>query len=191
MAFAASDAHAAARPGWEPLSAEWAYYHAVRREGCTPEDGATLPTMLKVLEEDGQPNEARWPYIAVPIVDVAAWKPPLTVTPLFRREGDLITVSVDEVIARLDAGTPVLLTMQLSDAFYTPDKEGIIDSAEKPDPKRRHAVVAAGHGIGGSGLMVLIRNSWGPLWGIDGCGWLTASYLARRLLRAAILTKEP
>ena len=36
MAFAASDAHAAARDGWEPLSTEWAYYHALKRDGGLP-----------------------------------------------------------------------------------------------------------------------------------------------------------
>jgi hypothetical protein len=58
MAFAASDAHAGLRTGWDPLSAEWAYYYAVRRDGGKPEDGATLGSMLKALEMDGQPPEA-------------------------------------------------------------------------------------------------------------------------------------
>ena len=36
MAFAASDAHGAARDGWEPLSTEWAYYHALKRDSGLP-----------------------------------------------------------------------------------------------------------------------------------------------------------
>jgi len=62
-AFAASDTHAGLRSGWDPLSAEWAYYHAVRRDGGKPDDGATLGSMLKALELDGQPHESGWPYI--------------------------------------------------------------------------------------------------------------------------------
>ena len=46
MAFAASDAHAGARSGWTPLSAEWAYYHAVKRESGLPHQGASLNAML-------------------------------------------------------------------------------------------------------------------------------------------------
>jgi hypothetical protein len=190
MAFAASDAHAAVRAGWEPLSAEWAYYHAVRRDRAKPEDGATLTSMLNVLQVEGQPPEAAWPYIAAPILNVSGWKPPNGVALLFRRDGNFVTPTLDEIIAWLDHGVPVLMTMQLSDAFYMPDKDGIVDSAEKPDAKRRHAVVAVGHGVSASERMVLIRNSWGPGWGIVGYAWLTESYLAPRLLGAAILTKE-
>ena len=190
MAFAASDAHAGLRAGWEPLSAEWAYYHAVHRDGGKPDNGATLTSMLKVLGVDGQPHETGWPYIAKPILDPAVWKPPLGVLPLFRRYGNGIIATLDEIKRQLDAGVPVLITMQLSDAFYLPDKEGIVDSVEKPDPKRKHAVVAVGHGVRASDSMILIRNSWGPDWGSAGYAWLTESYLTLRLLQAAILTKE-
>ena len=58
LAFAASDAHAALRSPWRPLSVEFAFYHAQRRAGRTPHVGATLPAMLEALREDGQPIEA-------------------------------------------------------------------------------------------------------------------------------------
>src|SRR5215472_3312429 len=161
MAFAASDAHAGLRFGWKPLFAEWAYYHAVHRDVGKPDDGATLTSMLEVLGEDGQPYETGWPYIAKPILDLAAWKPPMGVSPLFRRDGNQISATLDGIIGQLDAGVPVLMTMQLSDAFYLPDKDGIVDSAEQPDPKRRHAVAAVGHGIRASERLIFIRNSWG------------------------------
>ena len=76
LAFAASDAHAAARTGWEPLSAEWAYYHALKRDGGLPDDGVTLDAMLATIKSDGQPVEAEWPYIKAPITDLKSWKPP-------------------------------------------------------------------------------------------------------------------
>jgi hypothetical protein len=189
-AFAASDTHAGLRSGWDPLSAEWAYYHAVRRDGGKPDDGATLGSMLKALELDGQPHESGWPYIANPIIDVAAWKPPAGVATLFRRDGNLMTATLDEIINRVDGGVPVLMSISVSDAFYLPGKDGVIDSAEKPDPTRRHAVVAVGHGVRASERMILIRNSWGADWGIEGYGWLTETYLTPRLRRAAILTKD-
>src|ERR1051325_3105506 len=96
-AFAASDAHAGLRPGWNPLSAEWAYYHAVRRDGGTPDEGATMRNMLKALELDGQPSEDGWPYITDPITDVTTWKPPPGVTPLFRRDGNFVPATIDEI----------------------------------------------------------------------------------------------
>ncbi len=39
MAFAASDTHAAVRPGWEPLSCEFAYYMRCDATAVTPERG--------------------------------------------------------------------------------------------------------------------------------------------------------
>jgi len=72
MAFAASDAHAGVRAGWQPLSIEWAYYHALKRDGGAPHDGATMESMLAVLRFDGQPDEAVWPYIAELFTDIGA-----------------------------------------------------------------------------------------------------------------------
>lgn len=45
LAFAASDSHAGLRPGWAPLSCEFAFYHAQRRAGRSPAQGAVLPAM--------------------------------------------------------------------------------------------------------------------------------------------------
>jgi hypothetical protein len=49
LAFAASDAHAALRAGWEPLSCEFAFYHAQRRVNRSPAEGTTLPAILEAL----------------------------------------------------------------------------------------------------------------------------------------------
>jgi hypothetical protein len=149
-----------------------------------------MDSMLKALELDGQPHEAGWPYIPDPVIDLAAWKPPSGIVQLFRRDGDFIPATVDEIVSKLDSGLPVLMSISVSDAFYIPGNNGVIDSAEKPDPMRRHAVVAVGHGVRRSERVILIRNSWGPDWGIEGYAWLTESYLTPRLRRAAILTKE-
>jgi hypothetical protein len=73
LAFAASDTHAALRPGWYPLSAEWAYYHAVKRDGGLPQDGSTLVSMLATIKSDGQPEESEWPYIQTAAIDISSW----------------------------------------------------------------------------------------------------------------------
>lgn len=193
LAFAASDAHAVARGlPFDPLSAEWAYYHAVRRDGGTPDGGATLSGMLDGVRLDGQPIEAAWPYINGPDPDPATWAPPLGVTELFRRDSAVqAACSVGEVVAPLGAGSPVLLVMTISDAFYLPSSDGIVAAAEPPDPERVHAVLAVGHGrLDGSAEAILVRNSWGPDWGEDGHAWLHEAYLALRLLRSAVMTKE-
>src|SRR6266849_3142880 len=76
MAFAASDAHAGVRPGWQPLSVEWAYYCALKQDGGVPHDGVTMGGMLATLRIDGQPEEEAWPYIAEFFTDFTAWVPP-------------------------------------------------------------------------------------------------------------------
>ncbi len=191
MAFAASDAHAAARDGWEPLSTEWAYYHALKRDGGLPHEGTTLDAMLATIKSDGQPVEAEWPYITADITDVKSWKPPARVKQLFFRDHNACPVTVQDIIDQLHAGTPVLITMKLSDAFYRPDADGVVERNEPMDPKRHHAVVAVGHGQRDAVGFVLIRNSWGEAWGLKGHAWIAVDYLKPRLTGAAIMTTEP
>lgn len=181
MAFSASDAHAAVRPNWQPLSCEFAYYHAVKRDGGTANDGASLDAVLAAIREDGQPPEEAWTYLGQLPQDLAAWKPPAKVSPLFRRGNDSGGASIQIIRDKLDAGTPLIVGMWLSDAFYTPDNFGVVESGEPPDPHRRHAVVAVGHGHQGKRRFVLVRNSWGASWGIDGHAWLSEKFLAARL----------
>jgi hypothetical protein len=101
MAFAASDAHAAARSGWTPLSAEWAYHHALKREGRLPHQGATLNAMLATIKSDGQPVEEEWAYSNAPIGDVGSWAPPAPARQLFFRDHELCASTVNDVIDQL------------------------------------------------------------------------------------------
>lgn len=192
LAFAASDCHAGIRPGWTPLSCEFVFYHAQRRSGRSPHIGATLNAMLDTLREDGQPIEADWPYLNALPADLSTWSPPATVRVVFRRAAERRSDLVDEIVVQLDSGRPVLATMMLSDAFYTPNRDGVVmaSAGEGPDPFRRHAVVAVGHGVRTGERLVLVRNSWGANWGIDGHAWLTEGFFAPRLMRVAILTEE-
>jgi hypothetical protein len=189
MAFAASDAHAGARAGWRPLSVEWAYYYALKRDGGTPHDGATMGGMLEALRLDGQPEESAWPYIAEMFTDMTLWVPP-KVDPVFRRETTSRTATVEAIMDRLDADEPVLFTMSVSNSFYRPGPGGVIDTAEPLEPKRVHALIAVGHGHRHSETFVLVRNSWGEAWGAKGNGWVATNYLQPRLLQAATMAGE-
>ena len=86
----------------------------------------------------------------------------------------------------------MLTTSMLSDSFYLPGNDGVVDvvPGEGPDPTRRHAVVAVGHGIRNGERLILVRNSWGEEWGVSGYGWLTESFLRPRLIGVAVLRQE-
>lgn len=144
LAFAASDAHAAVREGWAPLSCEYAFYYAQRRAGRPPSTGALLSSMLEALREDGQPEESAWPYLPATPADAASWAPPREVGKLFGRNGTTAPHSIDRVIQELDQGRPVIVLTMLSRAFYQRNPQGVVDPApdEQPEPDRRHAVVA-------------------------------------------------
>lgn len=192
MAFAASDAHAGLRRGWVSLSCEYAFYHAQRRAGRPPNRGALLSSMLDTLREEGQPEETGWPYLAATPADAASWVPPAKVGELFGRAGKKSRPSVDQVTHGLDQGRSVIILLMLSRAFYRPTPQGVIHPAdgEAPEPARRHAVVAVGHGIIDAHRAILVRNSWGERWGDAGYGWLTEPFLGPRIFAAATLMEE-
>jgi hypothetical protein len=192
MAFAASDAHAALRSGWSPLSCEYAFYRAQQRAGRPPAKGALLSSMLDALRQDGQPEESGWPYLAATPTDAAPWAPPAEIGPLFGRDGEKSSPTLDNVICELDKGRPVIILLMLSRAFYYPTPQAVVDpaSGESPEPERRHAVVAVGHGTIDGRRAILIRNSWGLRWGEAGYGWLTERFLGPRIFAAATLMEE-
>lgn len=190
MAFAGSDAHAGARPGWEPLSAEWAYYHALKRDGSHPHNGVRLSTMLATLKGDGQPVESAWPYIDSLFTDFASYTPPLTVNPIFRRDSTPVRATIGDILNQLEQDRPVLFTMSISHSFFNAPSSGIVSSREPLEPKRVHALVAVGHGLIGSDRYILVRNSWGQGWALHGHAWLDVDYLKPRLRIAATMAGE-
>ncbi len=191
LAFAVSDLHASLRGAWSPLSPEYAYFHAQRRAGRLATQGSTLDSMLSALQDDGQPFEHDWPY-QIRLTGVAALPQPPDITPLFRRTSALAKPAIDTIVDELQAGRPSLVLMQLSSSFYWLGAGGLVDviGGEKPDPSQRHAVVAVGHGKCGAERAVLVRNSWGSAWGMNGHGWLTEAFLQPRVFALAFLEDD-
>jgi hypothetical protein len=176
-----SDAHAAARGPWETLSCEYLYYHAKKRDGGPPSEGARLSSARPALEHDGQPVESDWKYSPAVPTDLTLWVPPTKLGGVHRRASTLLSGGFDEAWSKVEAGSPVLIVMTISDAFYDPDDEGVVNSPEPPDPTRRHAVVAVASGERAGIKCLLARNSWGETWGLQGHAWLAQPYMKPRI----------
>src|SRR5207244_3296325 len=146
LAFAMSDAHAAARGPWTELSCEYLFFHAKRRDQQPPHTGASMGATRKAVELDGQPLETGWPYLNALPTDLRKWKPPHRVGPLFQRTSIMVGSDFGDAWDAVANGTPALIGMTISNAFFTPNQAGVVDSTEVVDPHRRHAVVAAAAG---------------------------------------------
>ncbi len=191
LVFALSDAHSAARGAREVLSAEHLYYHAVKRTvGGHPAKGVALPQACDALKLDGQSLESGWPYLSALPSDLAHWTPPTTAAPLFRRGTQLTKAKIPEIISRLDAGQPVVVTFLMGARFYVPF-EGRVEPGPNDADIAYHAVVAVGHGKSAANEdYLLIRNSWGEDWALEGYAWITASYLEPRLTGTLVMDRE-
>lgn len=184
MAFAASDAHAAARGSLDYLSTEFAHCHTVRRRlPFNPHSGVSFELMAQTIHEDGQPPEGIWPYLAALPTDISGWEPPVPCEPIFRRRYHIEKASVERVYANLNKLLPVVLTMKISSSFFRPSPEGIITAAATEPAVNSHAVVAVGYGRNHHSSLVLVRNSWGHRWGLHGYAWATEEYLRPRILK--------
>lgn len=181
VAFAISDAHAAARGKLAPLSVEHLYYHALRRTpGGHPNDGVTLDCILEALRHDGQSPESGWPYLAQLPTDLSLWAPPATATPVFTRDSVTSGAVVDAIFKHLDEGVPVVVTFLVSEAFCRAEN-GVVEPQNSDPNVGWHAVIVVGHAKADIKRFLLVRNSWGESWGCGGYAWLNADYLTPRL----------
>jgi hypothetical protein len=147
---------------------------------------------LDTLREDGQPEESGWPYLASLPAIIATWVPPGSIGQVYGRNGQNETPDLTQIIPWIELDRPVIALMMLSSSFYGPSPEGVVEPAagEQPEPARRHAIIACGHGTVDGQRALLVRNSWGPRWGQDGYAWLTEKFLESRLYGAAILLED-
>lgn len=182
LAFAASDAHAALFQPFRPFSAEFVYYHAVQRmSGRDPAQGINGNAIAEALLQNGQPFESEWPYRLTLPTDLTLLIPPSDCD-VFRRTMPLDGKSYDQVCELLDAGHPVVLGLRISESFYAPDTNGIIRQNMVDPETGSHAVIAVGHGRTPKQSCMLIRNSWGLAWGLEGHAFVEKSYLHNRIL---------
>jgi hypothetical protein len=188
MAFAASDAHAFARNSKDPLSVEYAFFHAVKRmPKPNPRKGVPFKIMSETIAVDGQPLEHVWPYQNKHVA-LAKWQPPPTLGPIFRRPSNGIPLGISTVCTQLDAGKPVMVVMDISETFYRVTAAAEVLMAPVTEQRiNTHAVLAAGYGDHSGTRCILIRNSWGTEWFHAGYGWIDHRYMEPRMRDLGIM----
>ena len=180
----------AARHGEDPRAAEALWWAAAAVQGHARSSNFT--SISAALAQSGQPSEASWPYpqgklaAAPEEPSLACGAPPWRAASIakleLKRDGHEAAVE-----SRLGAGSPVILVLRVTDEFDQPDLNGVIAAPAAKAPNRgNHAVLAIGaREVDGAGRHLLIRNSWGPKWAVEGHALLPLRYLATHGLWAA------
>lgn len=161
------------------------YYNERLIEGTVSEDsGAMLRDGIKTVASQGACNETVWPYR----IDQFATKPTTACYTAAVQHKALQYSRVPQDLAHmkncLAAGFPFVFGFTVYESFET---DAVTKTGKVPMPGTTesvlggHAVLAVGYSE--ASQRFLVRNSWGPAWGINGYftipyGYLTDTNLA-------------
>ena len=142
------------------------------------DDGAPLREAIKVLAKHGDCPEHRWPY-EVEKVNIEPSAPCYQQALKYK---DLVYERLPQDIPHMQAclasGSPLVLTFGIYSGSETKEAQ---QTDTFPVPKAgekflgNHAVMAVGYDDAHERL--LMRNSWGPKWGMEGYFWLPYAYV--------------
>jgi papain like protease len=178
--FAVTAAHEWMAGDFPDLSEEYALWAAKARDGIPGEATQTQAVLAGIAAEE-HAHAAVWPYGA------PAWPaapPQAALEPKNRRTAGKWRrhpqVELDVIAGSLAAGSAVILTLGfVPDAWYQPGANAVVDAPPGARQVGGHAVLAVGCQPASATMpdVVLVKNSWGALWGIGGYAFVTARYL--------------
>jgi C1A family cysteine protease len=161
----------------EPPSRLFIYYNERKVEGTQDSDsGSTLRTGIKVVAKQGTCAETLWPYDPV---NVCVAPPPRCYDAANVRALSYARIEqrLDHLKACLADGFPFIFGMVVHESLIDAGKTGTMLMPAPDDAKRGdHAVMAAGYDDATQTLLVL--NSVGANWGINGFFRMPYAYAA-------------
>ena len=182
------------------IDASRLFLYKVTRDllGWTGDTGAYLKTTMGALVLFGVPPEKYWPYIIAkfdiePSAFLYAFAANYQAIQYYRLDppGTAKNVLLDRVKLFLAAGLPSMFGFSVYNSYTQANTTGKIPY---PAPGDRviggHAIVTVGYddnmkikntnlgGVETQGAL-LIRNSWGPAWGMSGYGYLPYEYVLK------------
>jgi hypothetical protein len=185
VAFAVSASHEWRAGDAVVRSTEDAMWAAHQIGEVPGREETTVSWALEGLACHQHSTETAWPYGS------PRWSSgrPATALDDANRRGlppwrDLGAAPFDAVVAELDAGHPVVLTLAVVHAAWYHAGD-LVDADANLKTPGNHAVLAVGSFEAPDRL--IIKNSWGPTWGDHGYGYITRRYHDHYALRAHIL----
>jgi hypothetical protein len=177
LAFAVSDLNQLVSGAPDILSPEFLYQMAGSRiQGWVPGSGLYLIQTLGAAARPGQPLETDFPYQAAATPVATAPTVPAG-TQLFASQLQPLDPRSVIVCDHIKRGSAVGLIVECTDTLYKP-VDGVVTFTPMILPNRAHAVLAVGLGKSSAGEdHVLVRNSWGSAWGVNGYAWLPMQYI--------------
>ena len=160
------------------------YYGEREIEGTIPsDDGAQIRDGIKVVASNGCCSEATWPYVESNFAD----KPPAAayaeaakhIAIQYQRVGQ----SLMELKSALFNWHPIAFGIEVFPSFMsrTVERNGVVPMpSSREQSEGGHAIVLAGYDD--ATQRFLVRNSWGPTWGIKGYCYMPYNYVTSSLL---------
>lgn len=186
LAFTASDLNAVANATGH-LSVEFLCHHAARRmQTWSANDGFTVEAILAATHAPGQPPECLYPYSGDNL-DAPLTIPAPGLAPLYSSSAGRRGMTPEEVLHEVGNGHAVGIVVAVTRSLFRPET-GIVQYDPMVLPDQYHAMVAVALGQHRTTAEphLLLRNSWGPTWGLNGHAWISKSYLNMHLVEGMV-----
>jgi hypothetical protein len=154
------------------------YLYWASKQYDIPDAGTTFEAMRAGLASKGQPLEEQWPYDPERDDQGAGYRPPATAhtaKPRWSPTLSSVAPTRQSVRGELDTGRVVVLGIPTWPSLDTPIAGRLTVPKMTELDGEFHAVAVIGYDEATAEM--LIRNSWGSFWGINGTAWLPLRFL--------------